>query len=69
MILENTIQKASKILKQSKINSHELDAQIILSHIMGVTREFLILNDQIKISEDIKRKYELELKEDQIVNR
>ena len=62
MILENTIKKASKILKQSKINSHELDAQIILSHIMGVTREFLILNDQIKISEDIKRKYELAIK-------
>jgi len=62
MILENTVKRASKILKQNKINSHELDAQIILSHIMGVTREFLILNDQINISKDVKQKYELAIK-------
>ncbi len=62
MILENTLKEASRILKQKKINSYELDAQIILSHVMGVTREFLILNDQINISKETKKKYELAIK-------
>ena len=42
MNLENTVKKASQILKNHNIYSHELDAQIILSDIMGVTKEFLI---------------------------
>ena len=36
MILENTIKQASQLLKNKNIISHELDAQIILSDIMGV---------------------------------
>ena len=39
MNLENTIKKASQILKDHNIYSHELDAQIILSNIMEVKRE------------------------------
>ena len=57
MILENAIRKASKILKSHKVISHELDAQIILSDIMGVTREFLILNNNLNITKEIKYKY------------
>ena len=41
MILENTIKHASQLLKNHNIISHELDAQVILSDIMGVTRDFL----------------------------
>jgi len=42
MNLENTVKKASQILKNHNIHSHELDAQIILSDIMEIKREFLI---------------------------
>ena len=45
MILENTIKKGSQILKINSVSSHQLDAQIILSDIMGVTKEFLIINN------------------------
>jgi release factor glutamine methyltransferase len=58
MILENTLKKASFILKENNIDTHELDAQIILSHIMGVTKEFLITNDDINISKSVKVKYD-----------
>jgi len=46
MNLENTIKKASQSLKNHNIHSHELDAQIILSEIMGVKREYLITNNE-----------------------
>ena len=57
MILDNTIKQASKILKSYNIESHELDAEIMLSDIMKVTREFLILNNNVNISDDIRKKY------------
>ena len=39
MNLENTVKKASQILKNHNIHSHELDAQIILSDIMGEKKD------------------------------
>ena len=57
MILENTIKKGSQILKINSVSSHQLDAQIILSDIMGVTKEFLIINNNIKISQKVALKY------------
>ncbi|RZO49356.1 MAG: peptide chain release factor N(5)-glutamine methyltransferase [Candidatus Pelagibacterales bacterium] len=59
MNLELAIKKASLTLKNHNIVSHELDAQILLSNIMGIEREFLITNNQINISEKIKKKYEI----------
>ena len=53
MNLENTIKKASQILKNHNIQSHELDAQIILSDIMKIKREYLIANNEIIISKKI----------------
>ena len=58
MILGNTIKKASKFLKNHNIDSHELDAELILAHIMGVSRESLILNDNINISKKVRLKYD-----------
>ena len=52
MILENTIKRASQTLKTHNIVSHELDAEIILSDIMGVTKEFLLINNNINISDN-----------------
>ena len=57
MNLENAIKEASKKLKNSNISSHVLDSQIILADIMGLEREFLIISDNINISEDIREKY------------
>ena len=59
MILENTIKQASQLLKNHNINSYELDAEIILSDIMKVTREFLIINNHLNISKNIIKKYNL----------
>ena len=58
MNLETTIKKASQILKNHNIHTHELDAQIILSDIMGVKREYLIINNRTYISEKIMEKYD-----------
>ena len=62
MILENTIRQASQLLKNHNINSYELDAEIILSDIMKVTREFLIINNHLNISKNIIKKYNLAIR-------
>ena len=53
MIIENTIKQASQTLKSNNISSHALDAEILLSDIMGVKREYLITNNQIIIPKKI----------------
>ena len=58
MHLENTIKQASQLLREHNINSHTLDAEIILSNIMGVSREFLLLNQNFYVSKDIIKKYD-----------
>ena len=62
MILGQTIKKASQILKNHNVLTYELDAQIILSDIMGVTREFLITNDYLTVSKRTKKKYDNAIK-------
>ncbi len=62
MILEETINKASQILKNHNIHSHELDAQIILSEIMGVKKEYLITNNKTIISKKTIEKYDIAIK-------
>jgi len=57
MILEKSIKQASQLLKNHNIASHELDAEIILSDVMKVTREFLIVNNHLNISSNILKKY------------
>ena len=57
MNIEETIKKGSEELKKNKIISHGLDAEIILSDIMGVEREFLLIKNNIKISDNIKKRF------------
>ena len=57
MILENTINEASKTLKHHNIESHNLDAQILLAEIMGVSREFLISRSKTYITKEVRQKY------------
>jgi release factor glutamine methyltransferase len=62
MNLKNIIKEASQTLKNNNIRSHELDAQILLSDIMGTEREYLIVNNETRVSEKIKKKYYLSIK-------
>ena len=62
MISEQIIEQASKILKDHNIHSHELDAQLILSDIMKVKREYLITNNKVLISEKVKEKYDIAIR-------
>ena len=62
MNLENIVKKASQILKEHNIHSHELDAQIILSDIIGVKRESLIVNNDKNVSKENILKYDLAIK-------
>ena len=57
MILEKTIKQASQLLKNKNIISHELDVQVILSDIMGVTRDFFIANSHIHVSINTIKKF------------
>ena len=56
MILENTINEASKTLKHHNIESHNLDAQILLAEIMGVSREFLISRSKTYLTKEVRQK-------------
>jgi len=62
MITENIIRKASDKLKKHNINTHELDAQIIFSHIIGVSKESIILNKNFKISKEMFKKFNSAIK-------
>ena len=62
MNLENIVKKASEKLKNHNIRTHELDAQIILSDIMKIKREFLITNNKMHIPEKALKKYDVSIK-------
>ena len=59
MNLENIIKKASQTLKNHNIHSHDLDAEVIISNIMGVKREYLITKNKIMVPEKIVKKYDI----------
>ena len=62
MASEKIIEKASKILKNHNIHSHELDAQLILSDIMKIKRESLITNNKVIISKKVMEKYDIAIR-------
>jgi len=62
MNLEDTVKKASKILKNNNIHSHELDSEIILSDVIGVNKEYLITNNKNLISKKNVKKFNLAIK-------
>ena len=57
MNIQNTILQASKVLKNNNIDSHILDAEILLANAMRVEKNFFITNNNMKISEKIIKKY------------
>ena len=62
MNLENVIKNASQALKDHNISSYMLDAEVILSNIMGVSKEYLISKNKKILSEKIIKKYNIAIK-------
>lgn len=50
MIINSLIQHGSKILKKQNIDSHQIDAELLLSKAIGKDRVFLLTNDDSKVS-------------------
>ena len=57
MNLERIIKQGSNELSKNKIQSSLLDTELILSYLMGKNREFLLTNNNINISDDLKKKF------------
>ena len=49
MIVSQLIDSGSKILRSKKIQTHKLDAEIVLSNLLKKQRENLIINDDEKV--------------------
>ena len=57
MNLERIIKQGSNELSKNKIQSSLLDTELILSYVMGKNREFLLTNNNINISDDLKKNF------------
>ena len=55
MKTSEVINIGSKILKNRNIISHKIDAEIILSHVLKISREKLLVNEQAISYTDLKR--------------
>ena len=53
MIISDLLYSGSKILKRNKIQTHQIDAELILSNITKQQREKLIINSDEKVSKRI----------------
>jgi release factor glutamine methyltransferase len=51
MIINSLIKQGSKILKKQNINSHQIDAELLLSKAIRKDRVFLLTNDKYKVSQ------------------
>ena len=50
MIINSLIKQGSKILKKQNIDSHQIDAELLLSKAIRKNRVFLLTNDERKVS-------------------
>ena len=57
MIIKTLVKDASKLLKNNMINSYMLDAEVILSSLLNVSKEYIQVNDNLDISDNIIKKY------------
>ena len=51
MIVNSLIKQGSKILKKQNIDSHQIDAELLLSKAIKKDRVFLLTNDEYKVSQ------------------
>jgi release factor glutamine methyltransferase len=52
MIINSLIKQGSKILKKQNIDSHQIDAELLLSKAIRKDRVFLLTNDEYKVSQN-----------------
>ena len=57
MIINSLIKQGSKILKKQNIDSHQIDAELLLSKAIRKDRVFLITNDKSKVSPEKTSNY------------
>ena len=50
MIINSLIKQGSKILRKQNINSHQIDAELLLSRAIRKDRVFILTNDESKVS-------------------
>ena len=53
MIISDLLNSGSKTLKSNKIQTHQLDSELILSNLLKQQREKIIINSDKKVSESI----------------
>ena len=51
MTINSLIKQGSRILKKQKIDSHQIDAELLLSRAIKKDRVFLLTNDEYKVSQ------------------
>ena len=57
MNIKENINNAIKKLRESKIEEPLLTAKILLSFFLGVSKEYLIINQEERVIEQVEQKY------------
>ena len=53
MIISNLLSSGSKILKNRKVKTHQLDSEIMLSTLLKKQKEQIVINSEEKVSKNI----------------
>lgn len=59
MNIKENLNNAIKILRESKIEEPVLTAKILLSFFLGVSKEYLIINQEESVMEEVVQKYKI----------
>jgi release factor glutamine methyltransferase len=51
MVINSLVKQGSKVLKKQNIDSHQIDAELLLSKAIRKDRVFLLINDEYKVSQ------------------
>ena len=65
MKIRTAIKKGSKILENSNISSFKLDSELLMSRVLNKKRDYIILNDKEKLSNNALKNYQNLIKERQ----
>ena len=57
MIIQNVLKEGAELLRVKKIETYNLDSELILSNILNIKREKLIIDQNKKIASDIYNKF------------
>ena len=65
MKIRTAIKKGSKILENSNISSFKLDSELLMSRVLNKKRDYIVLNDNEKLSNNALKNYQNLIKERQ----